>query len=119
MWWSVENNGGITADEYGNIKTILNDNVADAKGASEDLEAQIKEIEDKINHIYVNLITILGIFVTVFSLVISNAQRAYDIFQSPMQIGDILLGIFISNLSTVIAIACLLWLINHFLGIKK
>ena len=115
----VWNNGGITHGELANLKSIFNDNIADSKGASEELENKISEVEEKINKIYLNIIAIMGIFVTVFSLVISNAQRIYDASQCNYNIYDFIKGILVSNISTVVVIFFLLLFIKLFFGVKK
>jgi len=119
VWCLTENNGGITADEFSNLRTLLNDNVADAKGASEKLEEKVREVEDKINKVYLDLIAIMGIFVAVFSLVVSNAGRVCDIAQSELKMSEVIVGIVVSNGSTIVVVASLLWLMKCFLGIKK
>ena len=119
VWCLSENTGEITCDEFSNLRTLLNDNVADAKGASEKLEEKVCEVEDKINKVYLDLIAIMGMFVAVFSLVVNNAERAYDIAQSELKLSEIIEGIVVSNVSTIVAVAALLWLIKHFFGVKK
>ena len=119
MWCLSEDNGGITLGEMANLKSIFNDNIADSKGASEELENKISEVEDKINQIYLHIISIMGIFVTVFSLVISNAQRIYDASQCNYNICDFIKGILVSNISTVVVIFFLLLFIKLFFGVKK
>ena len=119
MWCLSEDNGGITHGELANLKSIFNDNIADSKGASEELENKMSEVEEKINKIYLNIIAIMGIFVTVFSLVISNAQRIYDASQCNYNICDFIKGILVSNISTVVVIFFLLLFIKLFFGVKK
>ena len=119
MWCLSEDNGGITLGEMANLKSIFNDNIADSKGASEELENKIFEVEDKINKIYLHIIEIMGIFVTVFSLVISNAQRIYDASQCNYNICDLIKGILVSNISTVVVIFFLMLFIKLFFGVKK
>lgn len=119
MWCLSEDNGGVTVGELENLKSIFNNNIADSKGASEELENKIMEVEDKINKIYLNIIAIMGIFVTVFSLVISNAQRVYDVSQSGYSNHDFVIGILVSNISTVIVIFFLMFFIKLFFGVKK
>ena len=119
MWCLSEDNGGITLGEMANLKSIFNDNIADSKGASEELENKISEVEDKINQIYLHIISIMGIFVTVFSLVISNAQRIYDASQCNYNICDLIKGILVSNISTVVVILFLMLFIKLFFGVKK
>lgn len=119
MWCLSENNGGITHGELAKLKSIFNDNIADSKGASEELENKIFEVEDKINKIYLHIISIMGIFVTVFSLVISNAQRIYDASQCNYNICDLIKGILVSNISTVVVIFFLMLFIKLFFGVKK
>lgn len=46
MWCLSEDNGGITHGELANLKSIFNDNIADSKGASEELENKISEVEE-------------------------------------------------------------------------
>lgn len=119
MWCLTDNTGGITVNEVSNLKTILNENVANAKGASEKLEEKMNEIENKLNKVYFDLVAIMGIFVAAFSLIVSNAERAYDIVQSEINIKEIIEGIIVSNVSTIVVVATLLWLMKHFFGIKK
>lgn len=119
MWCLSENNGGITNDELINIKSVFNDNIANSKGASEELQCKIDEVEDKINKIYINLISIMGIFVTVFSLIVSNAQRIYDVSQIGFNSSDLIKSVLVSNVSTVAVIFFLLLFIKCFFGVKK
>lgn len=119
MWCLHENNGSITHEELSNLNTAINDNIANSKGASEELEIKIREVEDKTNKIYLNIIAMMGIFVSVFSLVISNAQRVYDASQSDYNICDFIKGVWVSNISTVVVIFFLLLFIKIFFGVRK
>lgn len=119
MWILNEDNGLANISDSEKLNAIFNDKIANTKGASEELENKVKEVKEKIDAIQINMISIMGVLVAVFSLVISNAQRIYDISQYNYNIRDLIKGIIISNISTIIVIFFLLLFIHIFLGVKK
>lgn len=119
MWNLTENNGGLTYDEYNQIKSFFNSSIADTKGAATELQEKVDLVEQKINGIYVNFISLMGIFVTVFSVVVTNAQRVYDYSQLNTCIKDFVIGMLASNGATITVIFFLLWFIKSFFSVEK
>lgn len=70
------------------------------------LKKRSSEIEYKINNIYLNLISLMSIFVAIFSLIVTNANITFKLTQENMS--EVFEGIIITNLFIVLCIIILL-----------
>lgn len=85
---------------------------ADSKDLFAELSEKVSRAEEQFSKIYINIISILGVFVAIFSLIIVNTSVISN-FHAKCQ-GDLLVTLGAVNLSLIIALTCLLLLINLF-----
>lgn len=98
--------GGITAEEFNNLRDVIVKDTVDVKDAYEELSEEIEKIGDSVNGLYANMISIISIFVAIFALIIVNANIAFKLTQENKQ--DIFIGIIITNIFVVVCIIALL-----------
>lgn len=110
---------GMTVAEFEKSKTIIMEKLAYSKGNYEELEDKIQGIDSKVDGFYINIISIMGVFVAIFSLLTNNAKIAYDFSQSSLSIKDICIGIAVSNGILIFSIGVLLILIKILIGMRK
>ncbi|RGD36214.1 hypothetical protein [Sellimonas intestinalis] len=70
------------------------------------LKKRSKNIEIKVNTLYINFITLMSIFVSIFSLIATNASIIFNLTQENTKI--VFVGIIVTNLFVVICIVILL-----------
>lgn len=70
------------------------------------LKKRSSEIESKINNIYLNLISLMSVFVAIFSLIVTNANITFKLTQENMV--GVFKGIIITNLFVILCIIILL-----------
>lgn len=109
----------MTVAEFEKSKTIIMEKLAYSKGNYEELEDKIQGIDSKVDVFYINIISIMGVFVAIFSLLTNNAKIAYDFSQSSLSIKDICIGIAVSNGILIFSIGVLLILIKILIGMRK
>ena len=64
------------------------------------LKKKSLEIEYKINNLYMNLISMMSIFVAIFSLIITNANITFKLTQENM--ADVFKGIIVTNIFVIL-----------------
>lgn len=101
-------NKGTTHSDLSNMNRVIMQKTAYAKDNYEDLKEKFINIESKMNHLYANIITLMGIFVAIFSLINSNAKVVFDLTQTTNNVWDITISVIIMNLVTIISITILL-----------
>jgi hypothetical protein len=79
---------------------------ANYKKELKQLKNRSNEIENKIESIYLNIISLMSIFVAIFSLIVTNANIVFNITQKNMK--TVFKGIAVTNLFVVICIIVLL-----------
>lgn len=97
---------GITADEYSHLWTIFVKEEINVRDACLCLEHKAQKIDDNVTEIYVNLISIMSIFVAIFSLIVVNANIVFELTQQNMK--EVFCGIILINMFVVICIIVLL-----------
>lgn len=75
---------------------------------NEELDERINQVEKETAHIYANLISIMGVFVAIFTLIIINANAIAGTISQDEKIGGILLKLIVLNLPVAICIIALL-----------
>lgn len=99
-----------TNADLSNMNNIIATSTVKVVDANEDLKEDIKKVENKINKIYINIISLMGVFVALFSLITINVNLVYKVIISPSH--DAIVASIIINLSAVIMITALLILIR-------
>ena len=69
---------------------------------------RIERIEKETEHIYANMISIMGVFVAIFALIVINANAIAGTISADTKICDALLKLAILNIPVVICIIALL-----------
>ncbi len=115
----IPENEGMTCDEFNKAKTVIIEKLAYSKARYENLNEKIDDVDRKIGSFYTSIISILGVFVAVFSLIITNAKSVFDISQQGISMTKICIPIIISNFSTLIVIGALLFMIKIFIGKQR
>lgn len=70
------------------------------------VEQKLDNLENKINSIYLNIISLMSIFVSVFALIVVNANISFELTQE--NIKNTFKGIIILNVFVIICIIALL-----------
>ena len=117
--WKAVSKSQANGENDTNIRVIL-DETANAKGLFEELEGKIHKVDSRIDEIHVNLITILGVFVAAFALILNNANSIYDIVKNNTSICRWVIAVIVTNISTLVVVGIMLLLIKLlFKGRKK
>lgn len=98
-------------DKYVSNEQTSTQNIVNVKDRYTDLEEKVKRIDDNVNSIYVNIISIMSVFVAIFSLITVNANMVFDL--SKEDVCNVIWGIILMNIFVVICILVLLF------GIRK
>ena len=69
---------------------------------------RIEQAEKEISNIYANMISIMGVFVSIFSLIIINANAGSDIVSKAASMKEAIINLLILNLPVTICIIVLL-----------
>lgn len=88
------------------VENLINDEIVKIKDLFSELQKQINKADSKINNIYASIITIMGVFVAIFSLISVNARVVFDLTQN--NIYDVIWSVFAVNVVTVVSIIILL-----------
>lgn len=113
--------GGFTAEEHDNLRDVIVKENIDTKDAYEVLSEKIEKIDNNVNGLYANMISIISILVAIFALITVNANIAFELTQENLQ--GVFVGIIAINVFVVICIIALLIcvkliIINPMLGKK-
>ena len=99
------------------------DNALNEKSAQ--LDKRIEQVEKETSHIYSSLISIMGVFVAIFSLVIINASAISGALSSDDNLGSAFLRLLTLNAPVVLSVVILLFGIKYIIlrdfnrGVKK
>lgn len=104
-------NDGQTVDEFEHSYRTFGKIMINMKEINKSLETKTENLNKDINHFYINIITIMGIFVAVFSLIFTNMKEIPIVAADPTlsAIGTCL----IIDISVIIIIAAMLILIKR------
>lgn len=112
----------LTCEELDNLHDVFFKDVVDTKDIYEELNVKIERVDNNVNSIYANIISIMSIFVAIFALITINANIAFELTQE--NICYVFYGIIGINIFVVICIIAMLVgirviLINTLLGKRK
>lgn len=96
--------------EFNDITADTKDNYQNIKEKTEELERQMINFEDKMNLFYVNIISIMAVFVAIFALININIKVVADVATNLSCIA--IITCLIINVSAIITIGFLLLLIK-------
>ncbi|HIW82639.1 MAG TPA: winged helix-turn-helix domain-containing protein [Candidatus Acetatifactor stercoripullorum] len=114
--------GGFTAEEYDNLRDVIVKDTVDTKDAYEVLSEKIARIDDNVNGLFANMISIISILVAIFALITVNANIAFELTQENLQgvfVGIIAINVFVVICIVVLLICVKLIIINPMLGKKR
>lgn len=101
--------------EIGNISANAKDQFEDIKEKTEHLEKRIKASDEKMNQFYVNIISIMGVFVAIFALISINIKVVADVATTISC--AVILTCIVIDVSAVVVIGAMLlllkWIINN------
>lgn len=111
-----------TVADVDNMHIEIAKDTVEAKDTYEDLSEKIKKIDDNVNGIYANIISIMSIFVAIFALIVVNTNIAFELAKENMS--GVFFGIIAINIFVVICIVALLLsvkliIINPLLGKRR
>ncbi|SER98761.1 hypothetical protein [Lachnobacterium bovis] len=111
----IANNQGVTAADYDKLKTKSLEILVPAKAASDDAKEEIDALRKEIKNMYANMITIMAVFVAIFSIVFAGGNF---LFQSVNETWSIhtLIAFGAAEGGIIIAILIMLWAIKKFLN---
>ncbi|MCI5690162.1 MAG: hypothetical protein MR286_04640 [Clostridiales bacterium] len=72
------------------------------------LDERIVQVEKETNHIYANMISIMGVFVAIFALIVINANAIVGTISEDAKICDALLKLVVLNVPVMFCIIALL-----------
>lgn len=88
------------------VKTVVDQVIVNAKDNYEDLTVKIEGIDKNVNGIYVNIISMMAIFVAIFALITVNANIVFTLTEENAT--KVLVGIIAINIFVVMCIIALL-----------
>lgn len=101
---------GITYGQLEKMGSEINKVIYRAEDDTENVRDQIKGLEDDVNKIYSNFISLMSIFVAVFSLVLVNANIVFKITEQNIE--NFTRSVVIVNLSVCVCITIFVVLIR-------
>jgi hypothetical protein len=104
------------SDNEGKLKEVKENLVADtftAIGEVDELREKIKKMDSNINLIYINIIAIIALFISIFSIITINTNTVAELVKSSGN--EIIKSIILINISMVASIGIMLFLINCFI----
>jgi hypothetical protein len=99
-----------TVSDIDTMNNIVAKATVNAVDANEDLKEDIKNVQGKIDQIYLSIISLMGIFVAIFALITVNINLVYKVAISPNK--DAVITSIIINVSAIFMIAVLLLLMR-------
>lgn len=102
-------------------KTIVQETV-NVRDDYKDLSEKIETIDKSVNSIYANIISIIAVFVAIFSLITVNANIAFELTDANMRnvfFGIIVVNIFVIACIITVLVATRLIIINPIIKGKK
>lgn len=101
---------GMTAEQYDNISSEIKKRVILVEESMENVKEQVDNANQNINKIYIDIISLMSVFVAIIALIITNADIVLKITES--NIKKYLLDIVLVNLSVCICLAVFVILIR-------
>lgn len=95
-----------TFADVSNMHIEIAKDTIDARDSYEDLSNEMVSIQENVNGLYANLISIISVFVAIFALITVNANIAFKLTESNMH--NVFCGIIAINIFVVICIIVLL-----------
>lgn len=74
----IANNQGVTADDYGKLKTRSLEILVPVKATSDEAKEEIQTLRKEIKNMYANMISIMAVFVAIFSIVFSGGNFLFQ-----------------------------------------
>lgn len=96
-----------TITDVGDMHEQIAKETVKAKGDYEDLAEKVDKVDNNINTLYANIISLMSIFVAIFALITVNANMVFNVTTENMK--DIFWGIIKVNGFVVICIIAMLW----------
>lgn len=110
-------NDGLTADEFDHAYKVFGNTVVKMKELYISLKLKTKDLENSINRFYINIITIMGVFVAVFSLISINVKEIATIASNPDE--QAVKSCIIIEIAALLTIAVMLLLIKLIFKLPK
>lgn len=85
---------------------------SDLQSKSELLDKRIEEVENNTKNIYLNIISIMAVFIAIFTLVISNVEMLKEYITSNDTICDVVMKIAVINIPLLVVIFFILLMIR-------
>lgn len=104
---SDENEKTNLDNEETRVKAVVDQVIVNAKDYYEDLTVKIEGIDKYVNGIYVNIISMMAIFVAIFALITVNANIVFTLTEENAK--NVFYGIIAMNIFVVICIIVLLF----------
>ena len=99
-----------TYDDLSNMHYEITKETTKAKDQYEDLNSEINLLKEKLGRIYLDIISLMAIFVAVFSFISINTSIVFQLSKNNQY--DVFRGIIITNLSLAITLVLLITLIR-------
>ena len=80
--------------------------VINAKATNEILEKKVEQVRGEMKSLYANIISLMGIFVSIFALIVVNANITFSLTSENMR--EVFWGIIVMNVVVVVCILALL-----------
>ena len=111
----IANNQGVTAADYDKLKTKSLEILVPAKAASDEAKEEIDALRKEIKNMYANMISIMAVFVAIFSIVFAGGNF---LFQSVNETWSMhtLIAFGAAEGGIIVAILIMLWAIKKFLN---
>lgn len=93
---------------YGQFQTgeVFSNAVINAKATNEILEKKVEQVRGEMKSLYANIISLMGIFVSIFALIVVNANITFSLTSENMR--EVFWGIIVMNVVVVVCILALL-----------
>ena len=110
----IANNEGITAEDFSKLKTKSLEILVPAKAASDEILEEFDNLKKDTKNIYTNIISIMGVFVAIFSIVLAGSNV---VFQSTYTTWtwDTFWAFLATEISVILVIGAMLFFIKIFL----
>lgn len=85
---------------------------SDLQSKNEILDKRIEEVENNTKNIYLNIISIMAVFIAIFTLVISNVEVLKEYITANDTIGDVVMKMAVVNIPLLVVIFFILLMIR-------
>lgn len=108
------NDNGVTYNDLIKLKTKTMEMLVPAKSATDETTEELERLQKEIKGIYANMISIMAVFVAIFSIVFAGGSYLFQIAQGAWT-WRALRAFFATEGAIVLAILIMLWGIKRFL----